>query len=81
MDSGPRRLATDAPYAGWSRQAHLVTLPDDRLTYFFVDKAYRRKRVAAAALRGVLDLIAKAGRWRRGNGKFNCVMTATIEPS
>jgi GNAT superfamily N-acetyltransferase len=42
-------------------EAGLVTLPEYRLTCFFVDKAYRRKGVAAAALRGALDLIAKAG--------------------
>src|SRR5712692_8194620 len=35
--------------------------PDYRVTCFFVDKDYRRKGVAAAALRGALDLIAKAG--------------------
>lgn len=36
-------------------------LPDCRLTCFFVDRASRRKRVAVAALDGVLDLIAVAG--------------------
>jgi len=35
--------------------------PDYRLTCFFVDRNYRRKGVAAVALRGALDLIAKAG--------------------
>jgi GNAT superfamily N-acetyltransferase len=35
--------------------------PDYRVTCFFVDKDYRRKGVAAVALRGALDLIAKAG--------------------
>jgi GNAT superfamily N-acetyltransferase len=35
--------------------------PDYRLTCFFVDWDYRRKGVAAMALRGALDLIAKAG--------------------
>jgi GNAT superfamily N-acetyltransferase len=35
--------------------------PDYRITCFFVDKGYRRKGVAAVALRGALDLIAKAG--------------------
>jgi GNAT superfamily N-acetyltransferase len=35
--------------------------PDYRLTCFFVDRDYRRKGVAAVALRGALTLIAKAG--------------------
>jgi GNAT superfamily N-acetyltransferase len=35
--------------------------PDYRLTCFFVDRDYRRKGVAAVALRGALELIAKAG--------------------
>jgi GNAT superfamily N-acetyltransferase len=35
--------------------------PDYRLTCFFVDRSYRRRGVAAVALRGALDLIAKAG--------------------
>ena len=35
--------------------------PDYRVTCFFVDKKYRRKGVAAVALNGVLDLIARAG--------------------
>jgi GNAT superfamily N-acetyltransferase len=35
--------------------------PDYRVTCFFVDKDYRRKGVAAAALRGALELIARAG--------------------
>jgi GNAT superfamily N-acetyltransferase len=42
-------------------QAGLGQLPDYRLTCFFVDKKYRRKGVAAVALRGALDLIAQAG--------------------
>lgn len=42
-------------------EAGLARLPDYRLTCFFVDKRYRRKGVAAAALRGALDLIAGAG--------------------
>ncbi len=41
--------------------AALGTPPDYRLTCFFVDRSYRRKGVAAAALRGALELIAKAG--------------------
>ncbi len=36
-------------------------LPDYRLTCFFVDRKYRRKGVAAAALQGALDLIAQVG--------------------
>ncbi len=36
-------------------------LPDYRITCFFVDRRYRRKGVAALALRGALDLIARAG--------------------
>jgi GNAT superfamily N-acetyltransferase len=39
----------------------LARLPDYRLTCFFVDRRYRRKGVAAVALRGALDLIAQAG--------------------
>ena len=42
-------------------EAGLVTLPDYRITCFFVDKRYRRKGVASLALRGALDLIARAG--------------------
>ena len=41
--------------------AGLDTAPDYRLTCFFVDRDHRRKGVAAVALRGALDLIAKAG--------------------
>jgi GNAT superfamily N-acetyltransferase len=41
--------------------AGLDKLPDYRLTCFFVDRNYRRKGVAAVALRGALDLLAKAG--------------------
>ena len=36
-------------------------LPDYRLVCFFIDRDYRRKGVAAAALRGALELIAEAG--------------------
>jgi GNAT superfamily N-acetyltransferase len=42
-------------------EAGLVSWPDYRLTCFFVDRAYRRKGVAAAALDGAVDLIAAAG--------------------
>ena len=41
--------------------AGLDRLPEYRLTCFFVDRNYRRKGVAAVALRGALDLIAHAG--------------------
>jgi hypothetical protein len=36
-------------------------LPAYRVTCFLVDKGYRRKGVAAVALRGALDLISQAG--------------------
>ena len=39
----------------------LVDLPDWWITCFFVDKGYRRKGVAAAALGAALDQIASAG--------------------
>ena len=42
-------------------EAELDSLPDYRLTCFFVDKRYRRRGVSALALQGALDLIAKAG--------------------
>ena len=42
-------------------EAGLDELPTYRLTCFFVDRDYRRKGVAAVALRGALDLIAQAG--------------------
>ena len=35
--------------------------PANRITCIFVDRDYRRKGVAAVAVRGALDLIAKAG--------------------
>jgi GNAT superfamily N-acetyltransferase len=41
--------------------AGLDKVPDYRLTCFFVDRDYRRKGVAAVALRGALGLIAQAG--------------------
>jgi GNAT superfamily N-acetyltransferase len=41
--------------------AGLVEAPDYRITCFFVDRDYRRRRVAAVALDGALDLIARAG--------------------
>ncbi|MBK8332332.1 MAG: GNAT family N-acetyltransferase [Acidimicrobiaceae bacterium] len=42
-------------------EAGLVTLPHYRLTCIYVDKAYRKRGVAAAALQGALDLIGNAG--------------------
>ena len=39
----------------------LTSLPDWRITCFFVDKAYRRKGVAAAALEGALEQIDRLG--------------------
>jgi GNAT superfamily N-acetyltransferase len=42
-------------------QAGLGKLPDYRLTCLFVDQNHRRKGVAGVALRGALDLIARAG--------------------
>jgi GNAT superfamily N-acetyltransferase len=39
----------------------LTALPDWRITCFFVDKSYRAKGVAAAALRGALQEIARLG--------------------
>ena len=42
-------------------EAELESLPDYRLTCFFVDKRYRRRGVSALALQGALDLIAAAG--------------------
>ena len=41
--------------------AGLVKAPDYRITCFFVGRGYRRRGVAAVALRGALDLIAQAG--------------------
>ena len=39
----------------------VVTPPDYRITCIYVDKRHRRAGLAAVALRGALDLIAKAG--------------------
>jgi GNAT superfamily N-acetyltransferase len=41
--------------------AGLATLPDYRLTCLFVDRTHRGKGLAGVALRGALDLIARAG--------------------
>ena len=40
---------------------HLSTLPDWRITCFFVDKGYRGQGVAAAALHGALQEISRLG--------------------
>ena len=42
-------------------EAGLVELPDFRITCIFVDKAHRQRGVAAAALRGALELITAEG--------------------
>jgi len=42
-------------------EASVDVLPDYRITCFFVGRGYRRKGLAAAALRGALGLIAQAG--------------------
>jgi GNAT superfamily N-acetyltransferase len=42
-------------------EAGLESLPDYRLTCFFVDRNHRRRGVAAVALTGALNLIATAG--------------------
>ncbi|MGV8965622.1 MAG: GNAT family N-acetyltransferase [Cellulomonas sp.] len=73
----PRADDDDAPCVGWcqfgspdelSRIKNLrayrdgpTELPTWRITCFFVDKAYRGQGVAAAALQGALDEIARLG--------------------
>lgn len=42
-------------------EAGMTEPPDFRITCFFVDRDYRRRGVATAALAGALDLIAAAG--------------------
>jgi GNAT superfamily N-acetyltransferase len=42
-------------------ESGLVAAPDYRVTCIFVDRRHRRGGVAALALRGALDLIARAG--------------------
>jgi GNAT superfamily N-acetyltransferase len=42
-------------------EAGLVALPDYRLTCIFVDRNHRREGVAAVAVQGALELIARAG--------------------
>jgi GNAT superfamily N-acetyltransferase len=53
----------ELPYI-YHRKEHEETatrLPDYRITCIFVDKRYRRSGVSAVALRGALELIARAG--------------------
>jgi GNAT superfamily N-acetyltransferase len=42
-------------------EAECDVLPDYRLTCIFVDRRYRRRGLAEVALRGALELIARAG--------------------
>jgi hypothetical protein len=42
-------------------EATMTAAPDYRVTCIFVDKRYRKRGLAAVALRGALDLIAAAG--------------------
>lgn len=42
-------------------EAGVVRKPDYRLTCLFVDRRYRRQGVAAVAVQGALELIARAG--------------------
>lgn len=42
-------------------EAELDVLPDYRLTCLFVDRRYRRRGLVEVAMRGALDLIARAG--------------------
>jgi GNAT superfamily N-acetyltransferase len=42
-------------------EADAYAPPDYRITCFFVDRDHRRRGVAAVALRGALDLIARSG--------------------
>lgn len=46
---------------GREYQAGLASLPDWRITCFFVDHEYRKRGVAAAALQGALQQIAALG--------------------
>ncbi len=57
--SGGGQLSSAVRGSVSSRRRH--RLPDYRITCFFVDRRYRHKGVAALALRGALDLIARAG--------------------
>jgi GNAT superfamily N-acetyltransferase len=42
-------------------EANLEALPDYRITCLFIDRNYRRRGVGAVAVRGALELIARAG--------------------
>ena len=42
-------------------EAGLASLPDYRLTCIFVDRSHRREGLAAVAVQGALELIARAG--------------------
>ena len=55
--------ATELPRVKSRRkyEATLVTLPDWRVTCFFVDRKRRRQGIAAAALAGALEQIAASG--------------------
>lgn len=54
----PEQLPNIYHRAQYEKEQDLV--PDYRLTCFFIDRDHRRQGVAAAALRGALDLIARA---------------------
>lgn len=65
-------------------EAGLDPLPDYRITCYFVDRDYRRKGVAAVALRGAIELIAQGGGGivegypQDTAGKNHCVMSRTV---
>jgi GNAT superfamily N-acetyltransferase len=54
----PEQLPNIYHRAQYEKEQDLV--PDYRLPCFFIDRGHRRQGVAAAALRGALDLIARA---------------------
>jgi GNAT superfamily N-acetyltransferase len=55
------RTSSRTSTTGRTTRRPVPKLPDYRLTCIFVDRDYRRKGVAGVALRGAIDLIAKAG--------------------
>ena len=59
--SSGRPRSCRASSTGARTSASSTALPDWRITCFFVDKAHRRSGVAAAALAGALDEIARLG--------------------
>ena len=59
--SSGRRTSSRASSTGAPISRGSTALPDWRITCFFVDKAYRGKGVAAAALEGALHEIARLG--------------------